>query len=182
MRGQKGLFPSHTETAWLGVIKWQQSSTCSSSSSSGTLAQEDAEGGTRGMQQKSISPLTLKGNIWHVPTALNVFSVSLQSLDMQEYPSAVIGSEKPLVLMDCVDAGAIFPWCKWKNRNEIIVHGRREPLGWLQPVYHITYHTRVKQEWWRRGERRERETEREGGGEGSALARVCVRVYQCRSI
>lgn len=41
-------------------------------------------------------------------------------------------------------------------------------------VSHHISHIRAKQEWWRRGERRERETEREGGGEGSVRAHVCV--------
>lgn len=172
----RSWFPhEHTETAWLGVIKWQQSSTCISSSISGTLAQEDAEGGTRGMLQKSISPLTLKGNIWHVPTALDVFSVSLQSLDMQKYPSAFIWSEKKPCAHGLRRRWSDIPVMRmekpkqnhrpWSTRAIRMITAR---------VSHQISHTRKTRVMKKRRTKGERETEREGGGEESARACVCV--------
>ncbi len=178
MRGQKGLFPSR---AHRNCLTWSDKMTAVHHLHQQQHQWYSSAGGRWGRNTGDAAEIYQSSYLEREHMTCSngigrVLSVSSVSGHAEISFSSHRKRKKTLVLMDCVDAGAIFPWCEWKNRNKIIVHGRREPLGWLQPVYHIKYHTRVKQEWWRRGERRERETEREGGGEGSVRARVCARL------
>ncbi len=176
MRGQKGLFPSR---AHRNCLTWSDKMTAVHHLHQQQHQWYSSAGGrwgrNTGMQQKSISPLTLKGNIWHVPTALDVFSVSLQSLDMQKYPSAVTGSEKNPCAHGLRRRWSDIPVMRMEKPKQNHRPWSTRAIGMITArVSHQISHTRKTRVMKKRRTKGERDGERRGRWRERARARVCA--------
>ncbi len=156
-------------------MKWQQSTTCISSSISGTLAQEDAEGGTRGCSRNLSVLLPWKGTYdmfqRHWTCSQCLFSLSTcrnilqQSQEAKKNPCAHglrrRWSDIPVMRMEKPKQNHR----PWSTRAIGMITAR---------VSHQIAHTRKTRVMKKRRTKGERDGERRGRWRERARARVCA--------